>query len=197
MGGTGEGGTGGLQKSSGSGSLPPGAIAGIAIGGFIVLALAAALCYFVGQTTSYKSMLLRGEKSDPQNALQPDTKIVGSPQTDASTLASPYHSPHQSMAIQGLNQMSQHPGYSAYPGYFIPSKDLGLAPQTGFSPGARFENTSSHTIYEHVGVEIQPVAGSPTSGTTARSPIPFEENHHHPTVDEPPKDAPGPPMRWG
>lgn len=192
-----EGGTGLTQKSSGSGTLSPGAIAGISIGGFIVLALAASLCYFVGRTSSYKSMLRKGEKPDPQNALPPDATSVSSPQTDTSTIASPYHSPQPSTTIQGFGHPGQHPLYPAYPGYFVPSnKDLSPVPYGGFSPGARFEtNTSSNAIYEHDGVEIPSVAGSPTSGATAQSPIPCEESHTQPAVDEPPMSAPGP-VRW-
>jgi hypothetical protein len=168
----GTGGTGVTQKSSSSGVLSPGAIAGIAIGAVIVLALAASLCYFIGRSSSYRSMLRRGDKPDQQNAPLPDTSSVSSPQTDTSTIASPFNSPQPSMAIQGFSHLAPHSTYPAYPGYSVASnKDLPSVPYGGFSPGGRFENsTAGHEVYEHDGVEIQPVAGSPTSGPTSRSP---------------------------
>ncbi|KAK3070094.1 hypothetical protein LTR53_011060 [Teratosphaeriaceae sp. CCFEE 6253] len=54
-------------KSSSSSSLSPGAIAGIAVGGVAFLAIAAALFFFLGRTTTMKDELnrLRGRPSPP------------------------------------------------------------------------------------------------------------------------------------
>jgi hypothetical protein len=72
--------------------LGPGAIAGIAIGGLFVVALATSLCYFLGRSSSYRTMLRKRDEAVEQNAALPNATSVSSPQSENGTVASSHHS---------------------------------------------------------------------------------------------------------
>lgn len=117
-----------------SSGLSPGAIAGIAIGAAAVLALAAALFFFLGRTKSLKNAL-RNNPSSPSTSSRPnDAPVMGSPGTS-------YGNPHNSQlpAYQPMHMVHNPDEYEAkmqmqrdYP----QAMDMGIPRQA--SPGMEY-----------------------------------------------------------
>jgi hypothetical protein len=133
-------------------SLSGGAIAGIVIGGVVVLALAAALFYFIGRSKTYKDMW-KGHKSETAGNASAAGDNIG-PWTPAPAMGSGHH-PNR---MSNMTQYSQAPSDATFVGYNR---------QTGAPEFANEAPISEHGAYTYAPASAQGSPQPPQSGFTS------------------------------
>ncbi|TID20176.1 hypothetical protein E6O75_ATG07636 [Venturia nashicola] len=162
------------SSSSHKGGLPVGAIAGIAIGGFVVLALAAALFFFIGRTKSLQERVQR--QSEVPSIIGSNTNRKSDSMYQVSAIPSPGYYPVHAPEPQRYSQVSsggRHgdvPPYGAAAG--VPSLNQSQYSKMKLQPGPGQAGWSSPTERGSVNGSPPPNAMQQQQGMQGQQQLP-------------------------